>query len=238
MSHEMIAVTVVTPSYKHLEKECVRRIKKFTGLPVKVIRCSDKHGFMAKLELDKKCGSRRILFVDVDYYFLRPFNPLPWDSKCWFAVHDSAAFNPYAFPHKDCVQQGMNKAQYFNSGMFVCDLRLKEHRNVFVEARRLKKLKRLNPVDVTDQFYLNKAVQGLRTNLSLLPTKFNFYLKAASWGQLPYIPRDIVGIHAAGEPLKYKASALRHQCKVFGQELLPMCREVVEWEFVRLFEFR
>ena len=53
----MIAVTVVTPSYRHLEKEAVKRIKKFTGLPVKVIRCKDSDGFMKKL-LFRKENSR------------------------------------------------------------------------------------------------------------------------------------------------------------------------------------
>lgn len=238
----MIAVTVVTPSYRHLEKETVRRIKKFTGLPVKVIRCKDKDGFMKKLELDKECGRQRILFFDVDWRPLRVFEPSSWCSNAWFAVNDSACFNPHAFPHTDCELFGMNKIQYFNTGMFVCNLALKEHREVFQLARKLRsqvlKGTLQNPVDLTDQVYLNLSVQRLRTNLSLLPAKFNFYLLSAAWGQMQFIPRDIIGIHAAGVKLEGKAEALALQTKVFGYDICGVHPEAQFWEQARIFELR
>lgn len=238
----MIAVTVVTPSYRHLEKEAVRRVKKFTGLPVKVIRCKDKDGFMKKLELDRECGRQRIMFFDVDWYALRAFDPKTWCDKTWLAVSDSAVFNPHAFPNTDCGLFGMDKLKYFNSGFFVCNLALKEHRQMFQMARQIRsrvvrKSMRM-PVDVTDQFYLNMAAQRCRINFSPLPTKFNLYLLAAAWGQLQFIPRDIIAIHAAGVPLEGKAAALKEQCSVFGYEICNVHQEVKLWDQTRIFEMR
>jgi len=238
----MIAVTVVTPSYRHLEKEAVRRIKKFTGLPVKVIRCKDADGFMKKLELDRECGKQRIMFFDVDYWLLREVNFDEWCPNTWLAVHDSAVFNPWAFPHTDCEAFGLQKLQYFNSGFFVCNLSLKEHRKVFQVARSIqRKIKSgalKKPTDVTDQFALNKAVQDTRIAIHLVPLKFNFYLRASQWGQVPYIPRDIIGLHAAGFPLKEKQRALEIQSEVFGSELMRVCPEAYQFETTRIFDMR
>lgn len=238
----MIAVTVVTPSYRHLEKEAVKRIKKFTGLPVKVIRCADKDGFFKKLELDRECGRQRILFFDVDFWMLRECNFETWCPNTWLAVNDSACFNPHAFPHTDCESFGMNKLQYFNSGFFLCNLALKEHRKVFQVARMLRSrvvrgsLKQ--PTDVTDQFYLNKAAQDANVSMHLVPLKFNFYLRSSQWGQVPYIPRDIIGLHAAGFPLAEKKRALEVQAEVFTNEVMRVCPEAQQYEAVRLFEMR
>lgn len=238
----MIAVTVVTPSYRHLEKEAVRRVKKFTGLPVKVIRCKDKDGFMKKLELDRECGRQRIMFFDVDWYALRAFDPKTWCDKTWLAVGDSAVFNPHAFPNTDCGLFGLQKLQYFNSGFFICNLALKEHRQVFQRARQIRsrvvRKSMHKPVDVTDQFYLNKAVQDIGVAMNLVPLKFNFYLKASHWGQVPYIPRDIIGLHAAGYKVEEKQRALQVQAEVFTSELLRVCPEAYQFESTRIFDMR
>lgn len=238
----MLAVTVVTPSYRHLEKEAVKRFKKNSGLPVKVIRVKDKDGFMAKLELDRHCGRERIVFFDVDYWLLRPVDFSKWDACSWMAVNDSATLNPWAFPHTDCEAFGMDKLRYFNSGMFMANFNLQDHRKVFQLARRLHsqvgsgKIK--TPKDKTDQIYLNLAAQRLNISTSLLPAGFNFYLKSVVWGQLPFIPRNIIGLHAAGEPLKSKLSSLKAQAKVFGFTARNLHSEVVHMEQTRIFDFR
>lgn len=226
----MIGVTVVTPAYKHLEKEAVARFKAYTGLPVKVIRCKDEDGFKAKLELDRHCPKTRIVFFDVDLWLLRPMNPYKnWSPFSWMAVNDRAVFNMHAFPHTDCGRHQMNKHRYFNSGLIGLNLAFPPHREVFKEARRLRQMvlrKKLPaPVDVTDQFYLNKAVQNLNIGQAMMPEKFNFYMKSADWGQSPCIPREIVGLHAAGEPLKRKLRALKQQAAVFERSTGPMLEE-------------
>ena len=136
----------------------------------------------------------------------------------------------------------MDKLKYFNSGFFICNLALKEHRQVFQVARRLRaKVVRKTmpkPVDWTDQIYFNLAAQQLNINLSLVPTKFNAYILAAAWGQLPFIPRDIVGIHAAGVPLKDKERALKLQSEVFGYDICRMHPEAQFWDQSRIFDMR
>jgi hypothetical protein len=242
MREKMIGVTVVTPAYKHLEKEAVRRFRKFTGLPVQVIRCKDDQGFFAKLELDRECPRTRIVFFDVDYWLLRPMSPQQWCPMSWVAVQDSAVYNPHAFPHTDCESHRLDKRRYFNSGMFTCNLVVPQHRQVFQEARRMRRRvvsgKDPAPVDVTDQYYLNAAVQKLNPSVGLMPTKFNFYKKAADWGQLAYIPREIIGLHAAGEPLPTKLEALRQQSAVFGSNTCSMWVEAALANQNHLFELR
>lgn len=237
----MLAVTVVTPTYRHLEKEAVKRFRKNSGLPVKVIRCKDDEGFMTKLELDRLCGKKRIVFFDVDYWLLRPVDFSQWHPNNWYAVHDSAVFNHYAFPHTDCEKFTMDKMLYFNSGFFSCNLALEEHRAVFKRARKIAALVRRGnlekPTDVTDQFYLNAACQKL-VYPSFLPLKFNYYHRAAQWGQIPYIPRDVIGLHAAGEPLESKLQALQVQSQVFGADLLRVCAEAYQYETSRIFDMR
>ncbi len=238
----MIAVTVVTPSYRHLEKETVRRIKQFTGLEVLVIRCADKDGFMKKLELERECGKQRILFCDVDFWWLKPVDVTKWCANSWMAVNDSATMNPWAFPHTDCEAFGMDKLRYFNSGMFTANLALAEHRQVFQLARKLRKQvvsgKLKMPTDKTDQVYLNLAAQQLNVNTSLLPAGYNFYMKSVVWGQLPFIPRNIVGLHAAGEVIGRKLSSLRAQAKVFEFTPRELHTELLLLEATRIYDFK
>lgn len=239
----MIGVTVVTPKYRHLEKEAVRRFKKHSGIQtVKVIRCKDEDGFFAKLEIDQHITKTRVVFFDIDWWMLRNTAFDTWCPNTWFAVHDSAVFNEHAFPNTDCRDFLMNSLQYFNSGFMVFNLALQQHRDVFKLARKL--LRQVNsgkmrkPTDVTDQFYLNMAAQQLRLPISLLPTKFNFYLKAADWGQIPFIPRDIVGCHAAGCKIEEKHRALKAQAEVFGRPIGNMIPSVFAYDQTRIFEFR
>lgn len=239
----MIGVTVVTPSYRHLEKEAIQRFKKFSGIKqVKVIRCKDSNGFHAKLDIDKHVGRERVVFFDIDWWMLRHVDFQSWCASTWFAVHDSAVFNEHAFPHTDCRDFSMNSLMYFNSGFMVFNLALKSHRDVFKRSRLLLRkvqsgsLKK--PTDVTDQFYINLAAQQLRVPVSLTPTKFNFYMKAADWGQLPFIPRDIVGIHAAGCTIQEKHHALKVQSEVFGRDIGGLLMPVMAYDQTRIFEFR
>lgn len=238
----MLAVTIVTPAYRHLEKEAVRRFKKHTGLPVKVIRCKDKEGFMTKLELDRHCPRDRVIFFDVDLWLLRDMHPERWDSFGWSAVHDSAVFNPHAFPHTDCGSHGMNPLRYFNSGLMAFNLGLHHHRKVFQEARKMRKQVLAGrmpvPKDVTDQFYLNMAVQRLNVSQVMLPTKFNFYKNASDWGQLAFIPRCIIGLHAAGEPVRSKHHALKVQSEVFGHDTCPVWRDAAIHNQNSIFDLR
>ena len=91
-------------------------------------------------------------------------------------------------------------------------------------------------LDVTDQFYLNKAAQDVGAPLHLVPLKFNYYHKAAQWAQIPFIPRDVVGLHAAGEKIEDKLHALKIQSGVFGCEICAIHPEASQWATSRIFE--
>ena len=236
----MIAVTVVTPSYRHLEKEAVRRVKKFTGLPVKVIRCKDKDGFFKKLELDKECGRQRVLFFDCDLWLTMPIDFKSFDPTCFFAVHDAGIYNPQIFPRQDCDLYKMDMMRYFNSGLMLINFSIPEHRKVFQKARlfarQVKSGKLPKPFDKTDQLFINMGVQSTNPNLSLLPQKFNYYHFGWEYGQIQNIPRGIIGLHAAGVLLKDKLSALQDQERVLCNIKRPMWPDAISMMHAKIFE--
>lgn len=239
----MIAVTVISPKYRKVGREAVKRFKKFTGLTPVVIPSKDgPEGFFTKLNLDRLLPKKRIVFFDSDYWLLSQLSLDEMDGNCFYGVHDPAVFNPFAFPHTDCQDFDMPKLEYFNTGFFVCDLSRPNHRAVFQRARKLKaqvdrgKLK--TPTDKTDQFYLNLARLQEKVGLSRLPNSYNFYLKSATWGQQAWIPRNIVGLHGAGIPAEDKYEMLLAQAKTFGYDFYPMHAEALAWETARLVDLR
>lgn len=238
----MVAVTIISPSYAEIGAEAVRRFEKHTGLRVQVIECPDSEGFVTKLELDRHLPQGPWVFFDADWWMLRDADLSRMPSQAFMAVHDSAAFNPNAFPHTDCQNFGMPKSEYFNSGLMFGNFALESHRGMFRCARLLRsqvlRQQLPAPTDVTDQFYLNRARFDVGIPLSRLPTTWNFYMKAAQWGQLPAIPRSIIGLHAAGAVLADKLECLTDQAKVFGVEFGRVHREVEEFENARIHEFR
>lgn len=233
-----IGVTVISPSYREVGKEAVKRFKHLTGLDVHIIRCRDEDGFRTKLRLDKECGRRPIIFFDADYWLLDRPGFEAMTSPALIAAHDPATYNPYAFPHTDCEAFGLPKMEYFNSGLLILDFRLPQHRQLFQLARALHKRGKEKPTDTTDQFWLNLARHRLRIPLSRLPTHYNFYLLSAYWGQQAWIPRHIIGLHGAGIPAREKLPRLQQQSTVFTHEYRPMHPEAMAFEVARMIELR
>lgn len=231
----MTGVTIVTPSYKHLYAESAKRFRKNTGLPVHAIRVADSRGFAAKLELDRLAPRGPIVFFDVDAWVIQPtdFSKL---TGGWFAVNDPAVYLRGAFPKDDCETYGIPKGFYFNSGIMVIDTSDKKHRAVFKKARMLKASGRYSPVDWTDQFWLNLAAYQLQTPIIHLPFAFNTYPMAVKHGGLPFFPRRVQVVHAAGFQLPQKAEALRSMEVVFGGRVLAMENEALQNFNIRFFD--
>lgn len=231
----MIGVTVVTPSYAHLYAEAAKRFRKNTGLKVHAIRVSDKRGFTAKLELDRLAPRGPIVFFDVDAWVIQPtdFTKL---AGAWFAVNDPAAYLPGAFPKDDCEAFDIPKPFYFNSGLMVLDTSLREHRQVFKTARRMHEQKWWHPHDWTDQFWLNKAALYLETPIQHLPFSFNTYPMAVKHGGVPFFPRRVQVVHAAGFQLPQKLKALHAMELVFGGRVLGMEDEALQAFNLRVFD--
>jgi hypothetical protein len=242
---DIIGVTVSTPSYRHLEKDAVSRFKKHSGLKVKVIRRrTDVEGFRAKLQLDLEVGQKRIVFFDLDWWALNTLDFIAWDGRELMAVHDPAVFHPDSFCHKDCFEgpARLDQLRYFNTGFFAVDFRRPEMRKVFEIARRTEQDvlagKREKPSDHTDQYYINHGALAAGIPVKYLPASYNYYDKAALWGFIPHRPRFVVGLHAAGEKVGDKLSALKAQETIWGRAHSPVRPESLLYQHVMCHEVR
>lgn len=246
-SDRTTAVTIISPSYQSVGAEAVRRMKKFSGLNVRVIECSDEEGFETKLNLDMIMDRKKFLFFDSDYWLLRKLPLDSWDGSSWLAVNDPGVFAPYAFPFSDCKREGMDRAKYWNSGFFCCDTRRPEHRAVFQEARALRKRvmsgTARKPDDFGDQYYLNMACQTLGTPMTLLPFVFNFYRHMISGGCFPFIPAEVIGLHAAGVPVRAKRPGhedklthLTYMSKALTYPTITYQDDAMRWAWARNYQ--
>lgn len=238
-----IGITIQSPSYARVGAEAVRRFQHHTGLECLVHETPDgEPAFDAKLSLERIAGRRPVCFVDSDLWFLDRPN-LSFGHPCVMAVHDSATRNPHAFPHTDCERFNLDKNGYINSGLIVFDGRNDLHRRWFAEARRLKasfgrKKTALKPVDWTDQIWLNMAKANLGLPWAKLPSAYSFYLFEAFWGQVPHIPRKIIGLHGAGIKGRDKYRKLSEQARVFDHPVCPMHPEALAFQHALHYELR
>lgn len=238
-----IGLCIISPAYEKAGREAVRRFQLHTGLECKVHETQDgEESFDAKLSLDRIAGRRPVCFVDSDLWFLGKPN-LTFGHPCVLAAHDSATRNPHAFPHTDCERFGMDKNGYINTGLLVFDTRQQKHRDWFREARKLKAKssrtkKGPKPADWTDQVWLNLAKRNVGLPWSKLPSSYNFYLFEAFWGQAPFIPRKIIGLHGAGIKAKSKFRKLTQQALVFEHPVCPMHPEALAFQHVITHDLR
>lgn len=235
----MIAVTIISPSYDRVGREGARRMERYSGLEVKVLKCSDKDGFETKLKLDKLCPRRQILYFDADLWSLRKWDPSQMvNSSCVYAVHDAAVWNCHTFCHHDTHQHGLDPMRYFNSGLFIWDNSWADHRSIFQLARKSweqQKSGKKHYDDKTDQAHLNYGVLQSGVPLQWLPVQYNTYCFGVRHGQLPYYPRDIINLHGAGIAPKKKFSRLKTEASVFGEKIYPMHQQAVNWNFDKQF---
>lgn len=235
----MIGITVHTPDYRELAIEACRRWKLYTGLKVRRIE-RRRDGFHWKLRLDE-LHDGPCCFFDADWWLLREWRPEA-SGVLWQAVHDPMAFCDYSFVGKDCDRFGIDRSHYWNSGLFVCDLSREEHRAVFARARESweenRNSKLIGVHDVTDQAHLNLATRELRTPFSFMAGATNYYHFATEHGAHPSIPREIIGLHGAGIPLKDKARKMRQQAAVFGGTVRPMLPRAVAFAFDLIYSVR
>lgn len=238
----MTGVTVITPRYRALGAEAVRRWRRFTGLPCEVIECDDADAFQTKLQLDQQMPAEPCLYFDADWWLLRPLS-ITWPREAFVAVHDAGVFHPAAFCQGDCEKFGLDAALYFNSGFFAWDNALKTHRKVFELARAFEHEQWSGKADRDmhdwgDQTPLNYGVQRSGVPLSLLPFSYNFCLHFVRGGCYPYTPRAIHAVHAAGFPLKQKQRHLKAAAQVFSYEVEPMRPEAMAFHHQLQFECR
>lgn len=238
----MIAVTVISPSYRKVGREAVKRMERFSGLKVKVIECTDKEAFATKLKLDRLAPRQPCVFFDADLWSIREWDATSMEqSQAFMAVHDHAVWNHHTFCHHDTHKHGLNPMAYINSGFFFWDNHNEDHRGIFKLAfRSLKEHIRGKKFyeDKTDQAHLNFGLMASGVPQQLLPIQYNSYCFGIRHGQFSYYPRDIINLHGAGIAAKRKLSRLKVEASVFGQKIHPMHQEAVNFEHTRTFSFR
>ena len=221
----MIAVTIATPGYEQLANEQAFYARKNTGLDVHVIHKADA-GYHHKLELQKVFKGHQILFFDAD---LRLIRHVDWikianDSRGSFVTApDPGIHDPNQFPSTDSKALGIDRLQYFNSGLFIANFKSQQVVDAFDRGRQLME-ERLNGMwkdvnDPGDQSFMNAGIQQMGIQVKLLHPRFNFFFHAWRWGCLPEIPRNIIGLHAAGTALNEKKEILDAQHRVFGMTM-------------------
>jgi hypothetical protein len=237
-----MAVTVISPLYRKVGAEAVRRMERYTGLKCKVIECPDEDGFETKLKLDRLCPKKPMMFFDADLWSLRPWDPrIMGESSCLFAVHDHAVWNCHTFCHHDTHKYGLSPDRYFNSGLFFWRNDLLQHREMFQLARHSwneQKKGKKQYDDKTDQAHLNYGSLASGVSLQWLPIQYNTYCFGIRHGQFPYYPRDIINLHGAGISARRKYSRMKVQASVFGEKIFPMHQAAINWEHERQFHLR
>jgi hypothetical protein len=201
-----------------------------TGLDVVVLWMEREPSFAAKLNLDLLLAPVPIVFFDVDLWMLRPFDFVPLTQSGRFcAVHDTGPLDAGSFSYLDCRAEGWRPEEYFNSGLFVCDLGRPEIRAVFAAARArfadCQSGRVPPPADHGEQYFLNWAVQQQPGLLRLLPPELNFYKAAYDHGFIEHLPREIIGLHAAACPVSGKLAKLTREAAVFGEWVKPVWKQ-------------
>lgn len=232
--HDWLGVTIISPSFAEIGAEAVKRWKEHTGCPALVIHVDAEPAFATKLHLDELCPARQIVFFDADWWALRTLPLQQLEKTKWNAVLDPGVFSPRGFPYLDSATFQIPRGSYINTGFFACDLGEPAHRLVFERARCL-----LNdthqgamerPVDWTDQVFLNLALQESdKVHLHRLPFAWNCYKLAVDWGTYPHMPREILGLHAAGYKVAQKLEKLEDEARVFGTPHCPLHPGVKEF---------
>lgn len=258
-SRDPIGVTVVSPSYRAVGREAVRRFRKYTGLKVVVVRCRDEDGFAAKLQLDRVPGlkGRLVVYFDADWWLLRSVDLGAMCEKVTASGAVAGVLEPgclaggvpdrrWSFPYVDCANyadRGLMADQYINTGFFLCDLGRAEHRGIFRQARywwdRQQRGLMDPPVnDHGEQTVWNLARVESGVPLQRLPFAYNAYLYAVTGGTVAHMPRTVVGLHGAGIPTVDKYEEMMCQARVYGAVVEPMWEAVVRQSFALQYELQ
>lgn len=222
MSNKIIGVTIATPEYKSLADEAAKRFRKYSGLDTCVIDMdSTKNGYESKFKLLDIFKGKRICFFDSDCFAVRNLNLNDIDFTDVAGVNDPTVLSSSGFVRKDCFTLGIPFAEYLNTGFLLLDLSSNKVISAFEIAKKFNKFK-TKVVDKTEQSILNYAFQKSGCDIKMLPFEYNFFKPAVNWGYYPYIPREVINVHAAGYPLHSKKSELDNQCRFFESEVRPV----------------
>ena len=217
----MIAVTIATPDYADLAHEQAGHFQAHSGLEVVILRVSKADGYAKKLELHRLFKGRTVVFFDSDYRLIRKVNLGEFNGRDeFFAAIDPGIFDKTQWPYLDSAALDMDRNAYFNSGFWIANFNRASHVAAFDCARQLYAEKRNGlwsaVEDIGEQSFLNYGIQRQQVALEQLHPRWNFFIHSWRLGNIPEIPTNINGLHAAGEPLVKKKMMLDAQELLFG----------------------
>lgn len=215
----LLGATIITPGYEALGEEAVKRFQQHTGLPCNVLRFSGDSGFAYKLALPDLLPPVPVVFFDADLWLLRKTDFGPQIAKgAVSAVPDPGTRDANSFVSLDCEKLGLERRQYFNSGLFIADFSCEHVRAAFRRAAKILEDKTTHEItDYGDQTALNMAIQRSGVPFHPMPAGFNFFMHAVSHGY-GSVPDLVYGLHAAGVKKADKLAHLKSLASVFGFE--------------------
>jgi hypothetical protein len=218
---DILGVTISTPGYQDLAIQAAERFRKFSGCDTLILESNERNGFNLKLELHRIFANRDICFFDSDLWAVRKFDLTEFcNSSSVIGVNDPTSTSPASFCYHDSISLGIPFSKYLNTGFLICDFKSKKVRRSFEIAREnINNKEALNVRDNTEQSILNYGFKNCK--VKTIPLKWNFWKKAADWGNVDSIPRDIINVHAAGYTLPMKKEILERHSSVFGEEIQP-----------------
>jgi hypothetical protein len=215
----LLGATIITPGYEAMGEEAVKRFHQHTGLPCNVLRFSGDAGFAYKLALPDLLPPVPVVFFDADLWLLRPTDLVSQVAKgAVSAVPDPGTRDAQSFVALDCAKLGLERRQYFNSGLFIADFSCEHVRAAFRRAAKILEDKTIHEIaDYGDQTPLNMAVQRSGVPFHPMPAGFNFFMHAVSHGY-GSVPDLVYGLHAAGVKKADKLAHLKSHAAVFEFE--------------------
>lgn len=218
----IIGVTIVTPEYKELSQEAVKRFKKYSGLDVCAVEVDNQqNSYEIKFKLLELFKGKKICFFDSDLFAVRDLNLHKIKFEDVAGVNDPTALSSHSFVRHDCFNLSIPFDRYLNTGFLLMDLSKRTVIKAFEIAIKTDR-NSLNMMDKTEQSLLNYAFMQAGCDIKTLPFEYNFFKPAVDWGIYPFIPRSVFNVHAAGYPLHQKKSQLETQCKFFEGDISPL----------------
>lgn len=223
---QILGVTISTPGYFELAKEAARRYRQYSGFDSVILEVDKGDGFEAKFRLVDNFKGKQICFFDADCWAVRDLKLEQFiDYPGVIGVNDPTHVSDCSFVRHDSIALGIKFEEYLNTGFLILNFNDPTVVKAFEDAKiNIIRKQELNVRDRTEQSILNYGFR--HTKVNILPFKYNFFKPAVDWGHFPYIPRDIVNVHAAGYPLPQKLKQLKKQCAVFEENVNRLSKRV------------
>lgn len=180
---KVFTVTTEHPEWEALTRECVLRVKSYSGLDVKVFKAKDQwdaHVLKLSLPLEYDCP---VWFIDSDWWALRPFEfpEIPEFGIC--APRCLSGKNRY-------ITTCADTEKIFGTTIIGMDMSSWKMKHVFRQAQALQNSLFWNGKPIMDEFFLNLSALKNETPIS--------YTEGPWIWNAQDPPPEAVGVHSGG----------------------------------------